>query len=118
MWTVKTTPVFDEWLAQQETASRIRILASMTALATLGHNLGRPLVDTVEDSKFSNMKELRTKYAGHQYRALFAFDPLRQAIVLCAGDKTGQNQKLFYKDLIQLADELYQQHLDSFKGDK
>jgi len=40
--------------------------------------------------------------------------------VLCAGDKTGQNQnqKLFYKDLIQLADDLYQEHLDSFKGDK
>ena len=118
MWEVKTTNVFDEWLAQQDTASRIRILASITTLATLGHNLGRPLVDTIEDSKFSNMKELRTKYAGHQYRALFAFDSLRQVIVLCADDKTGKDQKVFYKDLIQLADDLYQQHLDALKGDK
>lgn len=118
MWLVTTTDTFDEWLSQQDTSSRLRILASMTVLATQGYALGRPIVDTVDGSKFSNMKELRTKYAGHQYRSLFAFDPARQAIVLCAADKTGKDQKQFYKDLIQLADELYQQHLDKLKGDE
>ena len=41
------------------------------------------------------MKELRIQYAGRPIRAFFAFDPVRQAIVLCAGDKS--NDKAFYE---------------------
>ena len=52
-----------------------------------GPSLGRPLVDTVYDSKFTNMKELRIQHRGNPLRAFFAFDPKRQAIVLCIGDK-------------------------------
>ncbi|EMC6097022.1 type II toxin-antitoxin system RelE/ParE family toxin, partial [Salmonella enterica] len=35
----------------------------------------------------------------------------RRAIVLCAGDKTGLNEKRFYKDMIKLADSEYRKHL-------
>lgn len=48
------------------------------------------------------MKELRIQHQGKPLRAFFAFDPLRQAIVLCAGDKS--NDKQFYKRMIALAD--------------
>ncbi|EJN4353477.1 type II toxin-antitoxin system RelE/ParE family toxin, partial [Escherichia coli] len=43
--------------------------------------------------------------------AFFAFDPTRRAIILCAGDKTGTNEKRFYKDMIRLADSEYRKHL-------
>jgi hypothetical protein len=46
------------------------------------------------------------------WRVAFAFDPQRQAIVLVAGDKAGQNQKKFYKQLIDRADRRYAAHLD------
>ncbi|HEL4900165.1 TPA: type II toxin-antitoxin system RelE/ParE family toxin, partial [Escherichia coli] len=43
--------------------------------------------------------------------AFFAFDPARRGIVLCAGDKTGLNEKKFYRDMIKLADSEYRKHL-------
>ncbi|CDG16385.1 putative counterpart of the neighbouring VapB-like protein [Xenorhabdus doucetiae] len=33
-------------------------------------------------------------------------------IVLCAGDKTGMNEKHFYKDMIKLADTEFSKHLE------
>jgi hypothetical protein len=39
----------------------------------------------------------------------YAFDPRRVAILLIGGDKTGQDD--FYKRLIPLADQLYDEHL-------
>lgn len=41
---------------------------------------------------------------------LFAFDPVRRAILLVAGDKAG-NWKKWYRTNIPLADELLDQHL-------
>lgn len=50
------------------------------------------------------MKELRIQYTGDPVRAFFTLGPERRAIVLCAGSKTGLNEKKFYKDMIKLAD--------------
>ena len=61
------------------------------------------------------MKELRVQHRGRPLRAFFAFDPLRQAIVLCIADKGGK--KRFYKDMLDIADEQYQLHLATL-GDK
>ncbi|HCB1585753.1 TPA: type II toxin-antitoxin system RelE/ParE family toxin, partial [Citrobacter freundii] len=60
-----------------------------------------------------NMKELRVQHQGSPIRAFFAFDPSRYGIVLCAGDKTGLNEKKFYKEMIRLADAEYRNHLIS-----
>jgi hypothetical protein len=46
------------------------------------------------------------------WRVAFAFDPQRQAIILVAGDKAGQNQRKFYKQLIDRADKRYTDHLN------
>ncbi|ETS33659.1 hypothetical protein PTE_00835 [Photorhabdus khanii NC19] len=83
----------------------------MGVLEKFGPNLGRSYVDTLSGSDFSNMKELRVQHAGNPIRAFFAFDPTRRAIILCAGDKTGLNEKRFYKDMIRLADSEYRKHL-------
>lgn len=47
------------------------------------------------------------------WRVAFAFDSKRQAILLVAGDKAGQDQKRFYKTLIKLADKRYKAHLET-----
>ena len=62
-------------------------------------------------SKFTNMKELRVQHRGKPLRAFLAFDPLRQAIVLCIADKGGK--KRFYKDMLDIADEEYKLHLST-----
>ena len=81
MWTVITTDLFNEWLVQQDESTQEKVLAALVVLQQQGPSLGRPLVDTVYDSKFTNMKELRVQHRGKPLRAFFAFDPLRQAIV-------------------------------------
>ena len=111
MWTVITTDVFNEWFKQQDESTQEKVLAALVVLQQQGPSLGRPLVDTVYDSKFTNMKELRVQHRGRPLRAFFAFDPLRQAIVLCIADKGGK--KRFYKDMLDIADEQYTLHLST-----
>lgn len=112
MWDIETTEAFDEWFKTQSQALREDVLTAMHILSEYGPQLGRPFADTVYGSDFSNMKELRIQHQGKPIRAFFAFDPSRFGIVLCAGDKTGLNEKKFYKDMIKLADTEYRKHLN------
>ena len=52
MWTVITTDLFNEWLEQQDEITQEKVLAALVVLQLQGPSLGRPLVDTVYDSKF------------------------------------------------------------------
>lgn len=115
MWEVENSDVFDEWFKAQSVELQDDVLAVMQVLSELGPNLGRPYVDTLNGSKYPNMKELRIQFEGDPIRAFFAFDPERKAIILCAGDKTGLNEKRFYKDMIKLADKEYHKHLKNLK---
>lgn len=71
------------------------ILAHALMLQQFGPNLGRPTVDTLKGSQFSNMKELRFGWAGEVWRVAFVFDPKRQAILLAGGDKGGVGKSRF-----------------------
>jgi hypothetical protein len=46
----------------------------------------------------------------------FAFDPGRQAILLVKGDKGGADQRRFYRRLIAVADDRYNDHLASLNA--
>lgn len=59
------------------------------------------------------MKELRFSWNGQVWRVAFAFDPQRQAILLVGGDKGGADQRRFYKRLLTVADERYDDHLNT-----
>lgn len=102
---------FDE--LPEEVQNRIFEYGGM--LEEFGSGLKRPYVDTLNGSKFSNMKELRFKASDGVWRVLFAFDPKRQAIMLIAGDKSGVSQTRFYRDIIKKADKRYKNHLESLK---
>ena len=72
---------------------------------------GRPLVDTVTASRVANMKELRPPSAGSsEVRILFVFDPWRSAVLLVAGDKSGQWTR-WYRMAILQAEQLYEDYL-------
>lgn len=89
------------------------LLAMLIPLRQFGPMLGRPEVDTLKDSKYTNMKELRFTADGGVWRVAFAFDPDRDAILLVAGDKSGGSEKTFYRRLIEKADKRFKEHLDS-----
>ena len=76
------------------------VLAHAVLLRNYGPGLGRPTVDTLKGSKHTNMKEMRFSHDKDVWRVAFAFDPLRKALLLAAGDKVGADQRLFYKRLI------------------
>ena len=75
----------------------------------MGPHLGRPYVDTLEGSAFTNMKELRIQFHGDPWRVLFAFDPNCAAILLVGGNKQGD--KRWYKKNLAIADGRFQRHL-------
>ena len=64
------------------------------------------------------MKELRFDAADGVWRVAFAFDPRRQAILLVAGDKSGQSERRFYQRLIKTADRRFDAHLARLRAER
>jgi len=107
-WEVEYTDQFEEWWVTLSEQEQTAIDKAVEALQRDGPSLGRPLVDTVHRSRHANMKELRPP--ARTIRILFAFDPLRSAILLIGGDKAGQ-WNAWYERMIPVADRLYDDHL-------
>ncbi len=108
-WSAGRTVEFDGWWETLTDSEQRKVVASVEALQELGPSTGRPLVDSVEGSKHSNMKELRVTQT---MRIFFAFDPRRVAILLIGGDKAGKTKR-FYKRVIPQADRIYDAHLQT-----
>jgi len=68
-------------------------------------------VDFITASRIANMKELRPPPSGRsEIRILLVFDPWRAAILLVAGDKSGQWDR-WYRTAIPRAEQLYDDYL-------
>jgi hypothetical protein len=116
MWEVATTDEFDGWFAGLGEDAQAEVIAKVELLKMFGPRLSRPHADTLNGSKHANMKELRADTADQVLRIAFAFDPERTGILLVAGNKSGISQKRFYKQLIDKADELFDEHLAKLKA--
>jgi hypothetical protein len=108
-WDVQFDEDFSEWLLGLDAGLRNEIIAHANLLREHGPLLGRPYVDTLKDSAFTNMKELRVQFRGDPWRILFAFDPHRAAILLVGGNKRGD--KRWYKKHLAIADDRFRRHL-------
>lgn len=111
MWSIKTTDTFDAWFCSLCDGDRACVLAALIVLREKGPMLPRPYADTVKSSRYSNMKELRVQSRWDPLLAFFAFDPQRTGILLCAGNKAG-NEKRFYDEMIPLADREFTHYLN------
>ena len=118
IWTITFGSAFEVEFGDLPEAVQDELVASVRLLAAKGPALGRPYVDTLKGSSFANMKELRFNAADGTWRVAFAFDPLRRAVLLVAGDKSGVSQSRFYDSLIARADMRYQTHLDRYASKK
>jgi hypothetical protein len=117
-WTVEIGDEFEPEFNDLHEDVRNEILALSRLLQQFGPQLGRPRVDTLNGSRHANMKELRFSAADGEWRAAFAFDPKRKAILLVAGDKSGGSEKRFYRQLIAKADQRFDAHLNRLKQTK
>lgn len=113
MWSVVFEQEFEDWLNGLTEDEQNSVVATLVVLQQEGPHLGRPYVDSLKGTNLPNLKELRIQHRGSPYRAFFAFDPLRQAIVLCAGNKRGD--KRFYDRMIPMAEAIYLRHLASLE---
>jgi hypothetical protein len=111
-WVVESSDEFDVEFEQLAEDVKVSLIQHLNLLKVYSPQLSRPYADTLNGSIYPNMKELRFNADGGVWRVAFAFDPQRQAIILVTGDKAGQNQKKFYKQLIDRADKRYTDHLN------
>lgn len=111
----------ETWLDEQDDETFVHILEALEMLKSQGPALGRPLVDSITGSKAKNLKELRpASPKGTEIRILFAFDPVRHAIMLVAGDKSkGKSGKAkwsgWYKKAIPEAERLLKHHIEELR---
>jgi hypothetical protein len=112
-WSVEYTDEFGEWWDSLAEDERESLDASVRLLEDRGPNLGFPHSSGINGSKQSHMRELRTQHNGRPYRTLYAFDPLRSAILLIGGDKTGDDR--WYDVHVPIADQLYEEHLEQLR---
>lgn len=115
-WVVEFHKDFLPEFAALDQTVQTELLSHAKLLRELGPTLGRPRVDTLNGSRYPNMKELRFNVDNGVWRVAFAFDPNRQAILLVAGDKLGMNQGRFYERLIAKADLRFNAHLQALRS--
>ncbi|WP_045740478.1 type II toxin-antitoxin system RelE/ParE family toxin [Actinoplanes rectilineatus] len=103
---------FLDGLNDHDEASHWLVNQAILVLERNGPGQGRPLVDRLTGSNISNLKELRPPSAGRtEVRILFVFDPWRSAVLLVAGDKSGQWSR-WYRNAIPEAERRYAVYLE------
>ena len=113
IWNVEYTDEFGAWWAELTDAEQEDISATAEILMERGPDLPFPYSSGVEGSRHTHMRELRVQSGGKPLRVFYAFDPIRSAILLIGGNKTGDNR--FYKKMIPIADRLYDEHIAQLK---
>ena len=112
-WNVEYTDEFNKWWNTLSIGELKALDVSVERLEKHGPALQHPHSSSITSSKHSHMRELRSQYAGHPLRTLYAFDPRRTAILLIGGDKTGNNR--WYETYIPIADSLYDEYLEQLR---
>lgn len=113
MWNVEYTDEFGTWWSTLDEGEQTDVAACVAILELRGPNLGFPHTSKIAGSDHTHMRELRVQHAGEPYRVLYAFDPRRTAILLIGGNKTGDDR--WYEKYVPVADELYEQHIETLK---
>jgi hypothetical protein len=108
-WEVEFTDEFEQWWRTLSESEQGKVDARLSFLMERGPNLGFPFSSQVKTSRFPEMRELRAQAGGDPLRMLYAFDPRRTAILLVAGDKTGDDR--WYETYVPVADRLFERRL-------
>ncbi|QMT31446.1 type II toxin-antitoxin system RelE/ParE family toxin [Alysiella filiformis] len=106
---VEYTDEFEQWWENLNEDEQVSVAATVGLLEEYGINLRFPHCSQIQGSQFGQMRELRIQHQGKPYRVLYAFDPVRHAILLLGGDKTGNNR--WYEIHVPIAEKLFQNHL-------
>lgn len=112
-WDVEFTDEFGDWWDSLSEDEQESVATYVGLLRQKGPNLRYPHSSGIAGSRHPHMRELRVQHGGRPYRVLYAFDPLRVALLLIGGDKTGQDR--WYEVYVPQADRLYDEHIARLK---
>ena len=107
-WNVEYTDEFETWWSELTDAAQDDIDRVVLLLEKNGPTLGYPYSSDIKGSKIK-LRELRIQHKGHPLRVLYAFDPVRSALLLLGGDKTGKDD--WYEKNVPIAERLFADHL-------
>ena len=115
-WDVEFTDIFENWWNGLDETEQEDVAACVGLLEQKGPSLPHPYSSGIRGSRHDHMRELRIQHAGRPYRVLYAFYPRRVALLLLAGDKTGNMR--WYEVFVPIADRLYDEHLVSLGSEE
>ncbi len=109
---IVVTDEFKDWYEALESSDQDDVRRVVNLLEHQGVALGEPYSSAIRGSKHA-LRELRIQSKGRPIRIFYAFDPLRQAVLLIAGDKTGDAR--FYDVYVPKAEKLWEEYVAGLK---
>ena len=111
---IKVTEEFQAWFDSLSGRERREVNRVINLLESLGVALAYPHSSALEGARYS-LRELRPKRGDSPLRVIYAFDPLREVLLLLGGDKS--NDKRFYERIIPKAERIWEKHLKDLEED-
>ena len=107
---VVTTDEYEAWYSSLDAAEQAAVINVVTTLRVLGYELAAPHSAALEGTDLP-LRELRPKQGRSPLRIVYAFDPVRQAVLLIGGDKAGDRK--FYRRIVVAAEQIWREYLSS-----
>jgi hypothetical protein len=101
---VVATGEFADWYRSITDRQADAVAVAVERLEQLGLALDFPYSSAVRGASFA-LRELRIKSGSRALRVMYALDPIRQAVLLIGGDKSGE--KRFYERLVAEAEKIW-----------
>jgi hypothetical protein len=102
------TNEFEGWWEGLSEDEQAAVTRGVERLEQSGVTLDYPHSTAITQSRFA-IRELRIQHKGRPYRVFYAFDPMRDAVLLIGGDKTGNDR--FYDEMVPVADRIWEEYL-------
>lgn len=99
---------FIEWFQSLSDSDTDAVARVVDMLEMQGTALPFPYSSSIKGARIA-LRELRVQSQGHPIRVFYAFDPVRQAVLLIGGDKTGDTR--FYERMVPLSERIWAQYL-------
>ena len=112
---IEYTDEFGVWWESLTEEDQVSVDRLVRLLEARGAALGHPYSSQIKGSRHGRMRELRIQHRGRPLRVFYAFDPRQMAVLLIAGDKTGNSR--FYVEMVPVADRLYEEHLNELQDE-
>lgn len=109
MTTTLETAEYLDWFRTLDKASQKAVAKEVAYLQRFGVRLGYPHSSAVVGSRYS-LRELRATAGRLELRAFYLFDPLRQAVLLIGGCKSGTSEPRFYRQMIRRAEKIWERY--------